>query len=497
MFDRSRTPPVAAQQPHTLTAHGHERQDPYFWLSERDSGAVLDHLHAENDYTQAVMAPLALLQKQLYAEMRARYKEDEQSPPYKDGEYWYYERNIEGSEYPVYARRHLTLDAPEEVLLDVNVIAAEHEYCAVRGLEVSPDHRRLAYAVDTVGNRQYVLYLVELTTGRLLAEPLSATAPGVVWTADNDNVFVVRNDATTLRPYELVLYGVSADAESLWQEQDDTYGLFINATRSEDYVQLMSLSTMSTEVGLIPTAAPRTPVETFLPRQRGHEYYLDHDGEQFFVLSNREAKNFQLMATVSPGTPAAAWREILPHDPAVLLETFVLFESAIVVQEKENGLTTYRVIDRASGASQHVTFAESAWLTDLRDNVDYRATTLRLDYESMTTPPSVVDIHLATLERTPVYQEAVLGDFDPAQYRVERVHVPARDGTAVPVSIVARRDRGSEQPLLLYAYGSYSIAIDAGFSHTRLSLLERGFARAIAHVRGGDDLGRGWYEAGR
>ncbi|MEM9173404.1 MAG: oligopeptidase B, partial [Pseudomonadota bacterium] len=407
VFDRTAVAPIARQVPHVHTCHGDERQDPYFWLHQRDDEAVLTFLRAQNDYADALMAPTDALQKTLYAEMRGRIKEDELSAPYRDGDYWYYTRYEAGHEYPIYARRLGSMDADEQIILDVNVLAQGHDYCAVSGVEVSPDHQRVAYAIDTVGRRQYTLHCIEIGSGESIAQPLPGMSPGAIWNADCSDVFAVRNDPETLRPFEVLLHGQTQNAHPVWQEQDDTFAVYVSGTCTEAYVQLVSVSTLTTEIHLIPTSEPLRQPEVFLARRRGHEYYLDHDGEQFYVISNREAKNFCLMATQAPGTPIDAWREISAHNPSELLEDFQLFKHAIVLQFKRDGLTGYRVIDRASGATHEIEFDDPAWLTGLRDNIMFDAPALRFEYESMTTPATVFDYDLTTHERTVSCQTSV------------------------------------------------------------------------------------------
>jgi oligopeptidase B len=493
-------PPVAEQRPHVLTAHGQERIDEYYWLRERESTEVLDYLHAENAYLDAVMADTAGLQETLYEEIRGRIDEDESSAPYRDGGYWYYRRYETGLEYPIYARRKGSMAAPEEVLLDVNALAEGQEFTSVRGVQVSPDHNMLAYAVDTVGRRLYTLRFKNLLTGETLPDAIDGVSPNPRWAADSRTVFYPFKDPETLRSYRIFRHELGATDDTLvFEEDDETYAVWLAGTKSRDFVQIVSQSTVATEVRLVDAHAPAMAPTVFNPRRRDHEYYLDHDGQDFYVYTNLDAKNFRLARAADASTPEDEWEDVIAHRDDVLLEDFELFEEFIALEEKCNGLTEVQIVDRASGERHYLDFGEAAYDAYLMDNIEYETVTLRYGYESMTTPDSVFDYDMAARERQLVKQDKVLGDFRAADYRIERLFVPVRDGVEVPVSMVYHVDtpRDGSAPLLQYAYGSYGYSIPPTFSYSRISLLDRGFIFAIAHVRGGSVLGRHWYEDGK
>lgn len=492
--------PVAQRRPTLLSRHGHQRRDDYYWLRERDNPATLAYLNAENAHFDRIMQPTEALQETLYREIRGRVVEQDTTAPYRDGDYWYYARFERGSEYPIYARRQHDLDAPEAVILDVNALADGLPFVSVRGLSLSPDHSKLAYAIDTVGDLRYRLVVLDLATGEMLANTADNIAPGVAWSADGGMLFFVANDPQTMRSHRVLRQPLdSAASVDVYIEQDETFSVSVDTTRSRDFVQLVSVSTTTTEVRLLDAHAPERAAVVFAERKRDHEYYVDHDGEYFYVCSNDQALNFRLARTRQPGTPPAAWDEVVPHRDDVLLEDFELFERFLVLEQMRAGLTEIEIIERATGASHLLEFDQPAYTASLGDNHVYTATTLRFEYESMTTPASVFDYSMARRERQLVKQDTVLGGFAAGDYRAERLTLTARDGTGVPVSLVRHRDTpvDGSAPLLLYAYGAYGHSILPGFSSARLSLLKRGFICAIAHVRGGSDLGRHWYDAGK
>lgn len=494
------SPPIVEVRPHRLLAHGHERTDPYFWLNDRDDPAVLAYLEAENDYLTAGLKSVASLQKTLYTEIRGRIHEADMSAPYLDRGYWYYSRFDEGSEYPVYARRLGSMQAPEQLLLDVNVLAIDQEFIAVRGLQISPDNKTLLYFVDTVGRRMFEMHIRDIATGVEVSTGIDDASPNGVWSTDSQHIVFVRQEEGTLRSNRVQRFGVGdRRCHDLFEEGDDTFSVYVDKARSEKFILIVSVSTVSTEVRLLSSDALTDPLVVFWPRSRDHEYFVDHDGQFFYVCTNLGAKNFELRRAPSLGMAPAEWEVVVAHRDDVLLDDFLLFERFIVTEQMRAGLRELEVINRITGDSYVVAFNDEAYAAGVGDNCDYFSSTLRYEYESMNTPDSVYDYDLDDRGATLIKQDKVLGDFDPDDYQTQRLSITARDGTEVPVSLV-RKIGASEQeamPLLLYAYGSYGYNIEPGFSYARLSLLDRGFVFAIAHVRGGSDLGRAWYEDGK
>ena len=495
--------PVAEKRAKTFDEHGIERNDEYYWLRHRDDPEVIAYLEAENRYVADILADTAELQKTLYEEIRGRLREDEQSAPYLDNGYWYYKRFEEGAEYPIYARRKGTLDADEEVILDVRAIAKGHEFTAVRGLDVSPDTNWLTYAVDTVGRRLYELRVRNLVTGEDYDTGVRGISPGARWANDNETLFFTLKDPETLRSYR-IMRGRFTPGEPLattlvYDETDETYSASLGRSRTGDLLLIYSGSTVATEYRLIDANDPGKTPEVLLERRRDHEYFIDYDGSEFFMLSNDGAKNFRLLATKKPSPDLDDWREVVAHDPDTLLEDFEIFRDHIVVQEKHAGLTRLVVIDRSDGSAHRVDFGEATYSAELVDNESFDLDTVRFAYESMTSPDSIYDYSFEDRERTLVKQDEVLGGYDASEYQSERLEATASDGTLVPVSVVYRKDtpRDGTAPVLQYGYGSYGYSVDPGFSYSRISLLDRGFVYAIAHIRGGSDLGRAWYDDGK
>jgi oligopeptidase B len=504
--DDASTPPTPPREPKTLTAHGHERVDDYYWMrdDDRQDPRVLAHLQAETDYAKAWLAPRQGLQATLYDEIVGRIaKDDESVPVHLDG-YWYYVRFVPGGEYPLYCRRQGTMDAPEHVFFDANRAADGEAYYQVTGLTVTRDGRTLAYAEDKVSRRVYDLRFRDLTTGEDHPEVIPGTSGDAAWALDHRTVFYVKKEEGTLREYQVwrhVLGTDPADDECVFEETDPEFHLGVWRTKSRAYVVIGSFQTVTTEMRFLPADDPEGHFRVFLPRERHHEHSIDHADSRFYVRTNWEAQNFRLMS-VAPETSAdkSTWREEIPHRPDVFLRSFEVFQEHLVVGERRDGLARIRVIPWADREAAHeVGFDEEVFHTDLGANPDFQTTTLRFHYTSLTTPGSVFDYEMNARTRVLKKREKVLGDFDPGRYETHRVVATARDGTRVPVSIVHRRDldRSKPQPLLQYGYGAYGISMDPAFASPRLSLLDRGFIYAIAHIRGGQELGRPWYEAGK
>ena len=493
-------PPVARQVPHKLVLHGDERIDEYYWLNQREDPAVTAYLEAENAHTQRRMAHADGLRHTLYEEMRGRIKENDETAPVRIDDYYYYRRYETGKEYAIYCRKHETLAAREEVLLDVNELAAGQAYLDVRGFTVSPDHNMAAFASDERGRRIYTLRFKDLRTGRLLEEQVSGVSGNQEWANDNRTVYFATLDPQTLRWDRIFRHTLGKERNELvYAEADDTYSVQVSKSKSERYLFISAESTVATEYRSLPADQPDAQPRLVLARERDHEYYVEDGGDRFFVLTNWKARNFRIMETPHEQTGQAHWKEIVPHREDVLLEALEAFERYLVLEQTRAGLTQLQIIDRQSGESRYVEFDEPTYAAYTQDNYDYRSEWLRYGYESLTTPDSVYDYHLSSGDRRLVKRDEIPGGFDPALYRAERLFVSARDGARIPVSLVYRNSlrRDTGQPLLLYAYGAYGISSDPTFDTRRLSLLDRGFIFAIAHVRGGSEMGRAWYDAGK
>ena len=492
--------PVAKRVPQKLMLHGDERVDEYYWLNRREDPAVSAYLEAENAYTKRRMAHVEGLRQKLYEEMRGRIKEDDETAPVRIDDYYYYRRYKAGNEYPIYCRKHKTLSAPEEVLLDVNELAAGRAYFNLRGFTVSPDHGMAAFAIDERGRRIYTLRFKDLRTGRLLEEQISGVSGNQEWANDNRTLFFAALDPQTLRWDRIFRHTLGDDDDELvYAETDDTYSVQVSKSKSERFLFISAESTVATEYRFLPADEPGSRPRLVLARERDHEYYLEDGGDRFFVLTNWKARNFRVMETPHEQTGRAHWKEVVPHREDVLVEALEAFEHHLVLEETRAGLTQMQVIDRRTGETRYVGFDEPTYAAYTQDNYDYRSEWLRYGYESLTTPDSVYDYHLRSGERRLVKRDEIPGGFDPALYGAERLFVAARDGARIPVSLVYRKSmrRDGGQPLLLYAYGAYGISSDPTFDTRRLSLLDRGFIFAIAHVRGGSEMGRAWYEDGK
>ena len=499
-------PPYAPRRETILTRHGDSRSDPYYWLRDdsRQDAEVLAYLQAENEYTKAQMAVTASLQRQLYQEMRARQQPDDSSLPYCYRGYWYVTRFAPQAEFPCYLRHRGSLEAPGELLLDADARAQGQEFYELGALEVSPDNRHLAVCEDWLSRRQYRIQIRDLHSGDWLEEVIDNCAADLVWAADGQSFFYVRLDEETLLPFQVYCHRLGqpvCDDRLIYQESDESFYLGLAASRSEAYLLLELNSTLSSEVWTLPLAEPEASPRCFLPRRRGHEYQLDHLGDCFYLRSNQAGANFGLYCCAEEGVPTdlASWRCLLPPREQVLLQAFELFDAALLVEERQEGLTRLRQLDRQGAEVRIVQFADPCYVTWLGFNPDPACGEVRYGYSSLTTPVSTYGLDLQQGSQRLLKQQPVLGDFSPEQYQSERVWVTARDGARVPVSLVYRRDLfvPGANPLLIYGYGAYGLSEEPDFSPTRLSLLDRGFVYAIAHVRGGEELGRHWYEQGR
>ncbi|MGF1586029.1 MAG: S9 family peptidase [Bacteroidales bacterium] len=495
-------PPVAERIPVELTNHGQTRIDEYYWLRERENPEVISYLEAENEYTKSMLSHTESLQEELYNEIIGRIKQTDESVPYLENGYFYYTRYEEGGEFPVYCRKMGSLDSEEEILLNVNDMALGYSYYHVSGMNVSPDNRILAFGVDTVGRRQYSLRFKDLETGNFLPDEIPSTNGYVAWANDSKTVFYTTQNEITLRSENVFRHVLGNNTQSLdlvYFEGDETYRVGVFATKSKEYIMIVSSSTLSTEYRYVKADDPSIDFQVFHPRENDLRYSVDHHGEKFYILTNWEATNFRLMETNIRQTGKRFWTELIPHRNEVLLSGIEIFNNYLVLAERENGLTQLYIHQWDNQQGHYLDFPEEVYTAGISVNPDFNSDLLRFSYSSLTTPNSVFDYNMANGERTLMKQDEVLGDFDPNNYQSERLYATAEDGTKIPISIVYRKgvSLDGSNPLLLYAYGSYGISSDPRFSSVRLSLIDRGFIFAIAHVRGGQEMGRQWYEDGK
>jgi oligopeptidase B len=494
--------PIAEKKPHALEWHGDVRVDDYYWLRERENPQVLAYLEAENAYTKAKMAKTEALQEELFGELKNRIQPDESSVPALFHGYYYYKRFEDGFEYPIHCRRKGSVEAPEEVMLDVNQVAEGHDFCSVRGVAVSPDARTLAWALDTVGRRKYTIHLTDLETGETMTDIIPEVTGNLVWANDNRTIFYAKQDPGTLRSFQIYRHEIGTDLTEdvlVYQEDDPTFGVYVWKTRSERFIMIQSDQTLATEFRFLDADDPGGKLRMIAPRERDVEYSVSHVADRFIIRTNLDAENFRLMEAPVANPGRRNWRELIPARDDVYLQGVEVFQDFMVVTERRDGLRHLRIIPWDGSEEYEVGFDEPAYVTWVDDNNEMETSTLRFGYSSLNTPESIYDLDLLTGERTLLKREQVLGGFDSENYTVERLMAPARDGIEVPVSGVYRKDTPSngESPLLLYGYGSYGSNMEAWFNSSVVSLLDRGFVYAIAHIRGGQELGRWWYEDGK
>jgi oligopeptidase B len=495
-------PPVADKEPKELTIHGHTRVDNYFWLKIRDDRKVIDYLTAENEYTGSVMKDTEELQEKLYNEIVGRIKQNDESVPYKHNGYFYYARYEEGKEYPVYCRKKESLEAAEEVMLNVNDMAAGYDYYHVAGYTVSPDNKMISYGVDTVSRRKYTIYFKNLETGKILEETIPVTVGRAIWANDNRSLFYATKDELTLRPDKIFkhILGTKAEEDKLvYFEEDETYSTTVFKSKSEQYLMIASFSTLSDEYRFLPADEPDGRFRIIQPRERDLEYSVDHYLDKFFIVTNYEAMNFRLMETTVDRPAKENWKELIPHRKDVYLDGIEIFRDYLVVSERKDGLTNLRVIKWADWSEHYLDFGEEVYVASISVNPEFDTDLLRFNYSSLTTPNSVYDYNMNTHDKELKKQDEVVGDFYPGNYEAKRLYAVTGDSVRIPISLVYRKDLklNGKNPLLLYGYGSYGITMDPSFSSVRLSLLDRGFVYAIAHIRGGQIYGRQWYEDGK
>jgi oligopeptidase B len=486
----------------SLKKHGLTRGDDYYWLKERENPEVINFLEAENDYAKSAMAHTRCLEKTLFEEIKGRIKKTDMSVPYKLEDYFYYTRYESGKEYPIYTRKRGSLDGAEEIMLDVNLLAEGHEFFSVGGWAVSFGQDILAYAVDTQGRRIYTIHFKDLTTGESLNDEIPDVTGNIAWANDNKTIFYGKQDPVTLRSWRIYRHVLGTDTSKdqlVYEESDETFSAYVFKTKSKKYLMIVSSQTLSQEYRYLDANQPGGVFKIFLPREREHEYHIDHFADKFYIRTNDQAKNFRLMATSVETTGRENWQEIIPHRNDVLFEDFEIFRDHLVVEERKDGLTQIRIMPWAGGEEHYLAFEEAAYRADIDVNPEFDTTLLRFRYSSMATPLSIYDYDMANREKTLLKREEILGGFDPQNYVTERLYAPAADGALIPISLVYRRGvrKDGRNPLLLYGYGSYGASMDAEFSSSRLSLIDRGFVYAVAHVRGGQELGRQWYEDGK
>jgi oligopeptidase B len=496
--------PVAKKLPKKLKKHNEIRIDDYYWLNNRENPEVIDYLNQENAYYEAMTAHTKDFQKQLFEEMKGRIKEDDQSVPYLYNGYYYITRYEKGQDYPIYSRKKGSLDAPEEILFNCNELAKGHTFFQLGGLSVSPDNRFASFGVDTVGRRIYTIKIKNLETNEILPDVIENATGGSVWANDNHTLFYTRQDKVTLRANQIFKHKLQTTSDQdvlVFEEKDETFNVSVGKEKSRKYIVIGSESTMTTEYRILNSETPDAEFKVFQPRVRGLEYSISHFGDSFYILTNRDkATNFKLMKTPENATEKKHWKEVIAHREDVLLEDIEIFSNYLVVEERSNGLNHIRIMPWSGEGEYYLPFGSETYNAYTTTNVDFDTDILRYSYQSMATPSSVIDFNMKTKEKEIKKEQAVLGgQFDKKNYVEERVWATAKDGIKVPISLVYRKDlkKDGTNPLLQYAYGSYGVTMEPYFSTTRLSLLDRGFIYAIAHIRGGEDLGRQWYEDGK
>lgn len=507
------TPPVAQKQEHIFHEHGNKRFDNYFWmrLTDEQKNAeipdeqtqdVLDYLNAENDYLKKVMKPTEALQDKLYDEMVARLDPNDVSVPVTENGFIYYERYNENEDYPLHCRKSV-IDSVEQIILHGPEMGAGKAYFDIGGYQVSPDNNMIVYGVDTISRRNYTLYFKDLSTGKILEDRIDNTSGYAVWANDNKTVFYTKRDEQTLRDCFIYRHtlGTSASQDVLvFHEKDETFSCDVYHSKSKRFIMIVSYQTMSTEYRFLDANQPNGEFQIVHPRERGLEYSVDDFGNDFYIVTNDQAKNFRLAKTPIKNSNKKNWVEVIPHRDDVMIESIELFQDYLVVTERKNGLAQLRVIRQSDKAEYYIEFTEPVYYAYYHDNLDYNTTKLRYSYSSLTTPFIVYEYDMATKQQKILKQDKVLDkNFKSENYVSERVYAEATDGTMIPISLVYKKglEKNGNNPMLLYAYGSYGSSTEPYFRMHRLSLLDRGFVFAIAHIRGGQEMGRQWYEDGK
>lgn len=506
--------PSAKKDPHLMTEHGNTRLDNYFWmrLSDEQKEAenpdertkdVVDYLNAENAYLDASMAHTKTLQTKLFEEITGRIKQDDESVPVKKNGYFYYTRFDKGKDYPYYCRKNAKPNSTEEIMLDGPVMGEGQSYFSIGSYQVSENNQYLVYGVDLVSRRQYTLHFKDLKSGKMLADKIENTTGNAVWANDNKTLFYTKKDPITLRSayiYKHILGTDQKEDELVYIEKDETFGCGVYKSKSGAYIMIGSYQTLSSEVRYIDANKPSGTWKVILPRERNHEYSVDHYGKYFYITTNDNAKNFKLVKAPVENPEKKNWVEVIAHRNDVLLEGIEIFKNFLVVSERKNGLNVIRIMEWESNNEHYLPFNDPAYMAYTNSNPEYDTEVLRYTYTSMTTPSTVYDYNMNSKEQKVMKQQEVMDEsFSPDNYVCERIYATARDGVKVPMSIVYRKGtkKDGQAPLLLYGYGSYGYSIDPSFSSVRLSLLDRGFIYVIAHIRGSQTMGRQWYEDGK
>lgn len=497
-------PPKLKKQPKLLKAHEDTRVDPYYWLNDREDPEVIAYLEQENDYYESLTAHTNDLKEELFQEMKSRIKEDDSSVPYKYNGYWYATRFEVGKEYPIFTRRYQMEDAPEEIMVDCNLMAQGYDYFNLGGLSVSPNNKLAVFGIDTVSRRQYTLHFKDLETGELFSDKIENTTGSAVWANDNKTIYYTKKDPVTLRSnniYKHVLGTPTEEDKLVFHEADETFTTFVYKTKSRKFIVIGSSSTLTSEYQILNADNPSGDFQIFSKRVRGVEYTLAHYQNDFYILTNKDdATNFKVMKTSETQTESKYWQEFIPHRDEVLIEDIEMFKDYYVLSERKNGLNLIKIVRWDGSDSYYLPFKDETYTAYVGTNPDFDTEIVRYGYNSMTTPSSVIDFNMRTKEGVIKKEQEVLGGtFNKENYVSQRIWATARDGVKVPISLVYHKDTelDGNSPLLQYAYGAYGYTIDPYFSTVRLSLLDRGFIYAISHVRGGEYLGRKWYEEGR
>lgn len=508
--DRSVAVPKAGVKPKELTIHGDTRVDNYYYLNNKENPEVISYLNAENAYLEQVLAPVKTLRDKLFEEMKGRIKQQDQSVPYKEGAYYYQTNFVQGGEYPIYVRKKGSLTAPEEVMFDCNQLAKGHNYYNLGGHEVSDNDELAIFCEDTVSRRLYTLKIKNLKTGLIYPEAIpNVEAGSFAWAADNKTLFYIKKDVKTLLGYQVYRHVLGTDYKQdvlVYEEKDNQFYMGLYRMKSKKYVAIVSdHNGVTTEYRLLDAGKPMSEFAVFYPRERGHEYDIQHYGNKFYVRTNFKAENYRLMeATERQQTTRTNWKEVIPHRADVFLQNMDVFANHLVLGERKEGLAKIRVINQKTREDNYLEFGEPAYVAGMSYNPEFDTAVLRYSYASLTTPSSTFDYNMNTKEKTLLKQQEVLGGFNKDNYVSERVYATVRGGRAgvpvkVPISLVYRKGtkKDGSAPLLQYAYGSYGSNTEPGFGSGRLSLLDRGFIYAIAHIRGGQEMGRKWYEDGK
>ena len=497
-------PPIANVKPTVLEKHGDKRTDNYFWLNNRENPEVIDYLNQENAYYNRMTADTKKFQADLFEEMKSRIKEDDASVPYLYNGYYYITRFEIGKDYPIYSRKKGSLDAKEEILFDCNEMAKGHSYFQLGGLSISPDNKFATFGTDTVGRRIYIIQVKNLQTNEILADKIENATGNSVWANDNKTIFYTRKDKVTLRSDKVYKHKLGGDVEKdplVFFEQDDTFDVSVSKEKSKKYIVIGSSSTLTTEFRILPADQPDSEFKVFQKRTRGLEYHIAHYGDSFYIVTNKDkATNFKLMKTPENATEKENWTEVIAHRKDVLIEDIEIFKNFLVIEERSNGLNKILIKPWNGKSEYYLPFESETYTAFTTANVDFDTDVLRYSYQSMATPSSVIDFNMKTKVKDVKKEQQVLGgQFDKNNYTEERLWATATDGTKIPISVVYRKGvkKDGKNPLLLYAYGSYGASMDPYFSSARLTLLDRGFIFAIAHIRGGEELGRDWYENGK